>query len=415
MSKTSYFRYETTNTCSRDALRNLRISDVCLAFFAISSIAFDDGSLISQLSRILIVAGTITEFGKNRIQLTGFHAWLLGFAGIVFISRFWAFDPSAASEIFKTVAFNVICFGCVAFLLYRDKRRIRLVMGCMVVAPLLLEVRVISIGGVFAYFSHRTVGSINSNALGLFASIALYFAFLFWREKKQICWILFMALNLAAALLSASRKALMVVCLVAILITLFDSKTKTAFGKLSKLLIVVAIILFALFLVMNVPFLYELIGVRMQGMMSGLLGSGNDVDASTSTRMQLIDYGIDWFRNRPLVGYGGDNFKALMAAYHPRQSALYAHNNYVELLVDYGLLGLLVYYSCYVSIICSAVRNRTQLTFADFTILCLTLGILIMDYGNVEYYYRNSQLFIALAWAAIVSCHNRPPLRDSSR
>lgn len=388
----------------QEALRSLRVSDICLVFYAIASIAFDDGSLISQLSRVAIVAGTFTELGKTRFRFTGYHAWLIVFAGIVFASRWWAFDSSSAAEIFTTVLYNLVCLACVAFLIYRDKRRIRLVMACMVVAPLILEARVIGTAGIFAFVGHRGTDSISANTVGMFSAFGLFFAYGFYRENKNVGWLLLVLTNLFVSLLSASRKAIMIIALVALLLVILDSESRDAFGKFAKVAVVVALVLLGAVLVMNVPFLYGLVGVRMEGMINGMLGSGATVDASTRTRMNLVEYGIEWFSSRPIIGYGADNYRALMAAYHPGQTAYYAHNNYIELLVSYGLVGTVVYYFLYAKMAVTGLLNRKEMTFLGLTTLSLVVGLLVMDYGMVEYYSRDAQLFLALAWAVLVGC-----------
>ena len=399
----------------QEALRSLRVSDICLVFYAIASIAFDDGSLISQLSRVAIVAGTFTELGKTRFRFTGYHAWLIVFAGIVFFSRYWAFSRTNAIDIFSTVLYNVVCLSCVAFLLYQDKRRIRLVLGCMVIAPLLLELRVVATGGLFAFLSGRTLGSISANTVGLFSAFGVYLAYAFCRESKNSAWLLLAALNLCVTLLSASRKAIMVIALVAILLVILDAEKRNVFGKAAKLLTVVIILAFASFLMLNIPFLYDLVGVRMEGLINGFLGTGTTVDASTQTRMRLVEYGLEWFGGNPIVGYGGDNFRALMAAYHPGGTAFYAHNNYVELLVSYGLIGAVSYYFLHVVLIARGFLHRRSLAFQDVTVFCLLIGLLIMDYGFVDYYSRGAQLFLVLAWAVLCKCNRDEEAEEISR
>lgn len=387
-----------------EALKALRISDICLVFYAISSIAFDDGSLVTQLSRIAIVAGAFTELGKRRFELTGYHVWLTAFACIVFLSRYWAFNATAASSIFKTVLFNLVCLFCVAFLLYRDKWRIHLVMGCMSVVPLVLEVRVIFAGGFLAFLSSRSVDTISANSVGMFSAFAVFMAYAFYREKRNLTWLLLALVNGCIALLSASRKAMMALALVALLIVVFDSESRDLFGKTAKIAAALFTLCFAVVLVMNVPFLYELIGVRIEGMLNGFFGVSTNVDSSTKTRMNLVAYGIEWFMNKPVLGYGGDNFRALMTAYQPGQTAYYAHNNYIELLVSYGLVGTVVYYFLFVQMAVKGFLNRKRMSFISITILCLLVGLIVMDYGMVEYYSRDAQLFLVLAWSVLVGC-----------
>lgn len=390
----------------RSLLGRLRISDICLALFTFASVAFDDGSVVSQLARILIVAGAITESTSIRFKITGYHIWLFIFTSIVFISRFWAFSRTGAENLFNTVFFNFICLSCVAFLVYDDLRRVRLVVGCMAVAPIVLELRVILTGGLLAFLNSRATGSISANSVGMFSAFGIFFAYALYRENRKARWLLLSTFNLCIALLSASRKAIMVIALVALLLAVLDSENKDSFGKFSKVALLVVFLLIAAFLVMNVPFLYELVGIRLEGMINGFFGSGRNIDASTKTRMDLVAFGIDWFREKPFLGYGADGFRHLMSAFHPGQTAFYAHNNYVELLVSYGLIGMIAYYFIYLRLLVIGLIDRKRMPFLGLTAFCLLIGLLVMDYGLVDYYSRDAQLFIVLVWTILIGFHN---------
>ena len=403
-----------SSSVRRGLLDTLRISDICLIIYSLASVAFDDGSVVSQLARIFVVAGTITEATSIRFKVTGYHVWLFIFTSIVFISRFWAFSSSGAVGLFNTVLFNFICLSCVAILICGDSRRIRLVVGCMAIAPIILELRVILTGGLLAFLGSRSVGSISANSVGMFSSFGIYFSYALYKENKKACWLLLSVLNLCISLLSASRKAFMVIALVALLLVVLDSENKDVLGKFAKIALVVAFLILALFLVMNIPFLYDLVGVRLEGMINGFFGSGGNIDASTKTRMGLVEYGIEWFQEKPLLGYGADNFRYLMAAFHPGQTAFYAHNNYIELLVSYGIVGTSVYYFIYVKMIASGLSRRKKLSFLELISVCLLIGLLVMDYGLVDYYSRDAQLFIVLVWAIMNGFHEFGYLEGAS-
>ena len=72
----------------------------------------------------------------------------------------------------------------------------------------------------------------------------------------------------------------------------------------------------------------------------------------------MIQYGMDYFKERPLLGHGIENFRYLYAQEVGKET--YSHNNYIELLVNNGIVGLLLYYSFYISVILKANDRRRK-------------------------------------------------------
>ncbi|WP_034378214.1 O-antigen ligase family protein, partial [Dehalobacter sp. UNSWDHB] len=91
------------------------------------------------------------------------------------------------------------------------------------------------------------------------------------------------------------------------------------------------------------------IGIRVEGLIQGFL-SGEYSEPSARTRDRLITYGFELFNQKPYTGYGLDTFR-LMSGSGLAGSALYAHNNYVELLVSSGIFGTILYYTMYLWLI----------------------------------------------------------------
>lgn len=56
----------------------------------------------------------------------------------------------------------------------------------------------------------------------------------------------------------------------------------------------------------------------------------------------MIKFGIEIFKNKPLIIYGLNNYKILLFKSIGFEN--YAHNNYIELKVDLGLIGVTIYY-----------------------------------------------------------------------
>jgi len=89
---------------------------------------------------------------------------------------------------------------------------------------------------------------------------------------------------------------------------------------------------------------------------------------------------IDLWRERPVVGYGGDSFGGLMERHRPEglwESADYAHNEYLNGLSDYGLVGAGLAVGLVVMLIRRGRRVRSSASGAGFGLGIVALAILL--------------------------------------
>ena len=89
----------------------------------------------------------------------------------------------------------------------------------------------------------------------------------------------------------------------------------------------------------------------------------------------------------------------------------YAHNNYYEILVNFGLVGFFIYYSMYVYLIVKLLRPVFR-DGNDVAKLMMTLMavILICEYGIVLYYSVYAIVFITAVFM-FVSAYDSPEQR----
>ena len=214
--------------------------------------------------------------------------------------------------------------------------------------------------------------------------------------------------NLLVVILSSSRKAILCFLIPIAILYIFDNKdniVKNA-GKIVFALFVGIIGYYAL---LHVPFLYSMAGHRIESMIAGMLGTDTLVDSSTSTRLNLIQWGLEWFRERKWLGYGIDNYRFVLHSFHSNWSlAYYAHNNYVELLVDVGLIGTIAYYFNYIRMLVISIGNIRKITKTELLFIGLLIALLISEYGLVTYYDKYVQIVLVIIWMYI------EPLRDRS-
>ena len=180
-----------------------------------------------------------------------------------------------------------------------------------------------------------TMGNPNLLAIALIFSILISIIYL---KLKKIS-TLYIAINYINIFLAiymifetASKKGIFFGSIILIVHLLTELRSfKKAIFQFS----IISIVMFFVFY--NVDIFSELIEnniIRMIDLFSVLEGSAKD--ASTTERLDLINAGLNIFADNPLLGIGLDNFKLI--------NRHYAHNNYVELLSDVGLLGLVAYY-----------------------------------------------------------------------
>ena len=82
-----------------------------------------------------------------------------------------------------------------------------------------------------------------------------------------------------------------------------------------------------------------------------------ETDSSYLARVNMIQQGFRFWRQAPLLGNGLDAFQELSGR------GGYAHNDYVELLCDLGLLGAVLFYAIHASILLQATRLPGSLKF----------------------------------------------------
>ena len=163
-------------------------------------------------------------------------------------------------------------------------------------------------------------------------------------------------------------------------------------------ILIIAILAIVYYLIMSVEVLYEAIGVRMEGLINGVAGEGEQ-DASSAVRDLYREIGIKQWIKRPLHGYGFASFKyyalAIAGNFH------YSHCNYVELLYNGGIIYFSIYYFIYI-VIFKQSFNRNNIAARPYRAFAVAvcISLLVFDYGAVTYEMIPIQLCLALAYKA---------------
>lgn len=224
----------------------------------------------------------------------------------------------------------------------------------------------------------------NVNTVGVSLGIlSILGTFVCIKTRKKIYYV-FLALILAGMLITGSRKAV-VYLLADIIQIIFSVKGKK---RTNAVLAAIVLILIGYLVIMEVPLFYDVIGYRFQDMMFTITGSGaGKAEASTYQRSIMIQEGLKIFRDHPIFG-GGEKYFGLQS----RMGYDYSHCNYIELLCNYGIVGIILFYGPVMRNMILSFRLKknvfSQDAQAEF-ILCVSLGISILLSGWLMCYYTD--------------------------
>ena len=349
-----------------------------------------------------------------------YSLWILVFIGFACASIIWAESASNAFSVAQTLISNVITLMIIRSGI-KTKKDIELILMSFVISCFINGIYILSyskesllalndaIGYEYRLGMNMEGGEWNANTIGLMMSTSVVSLLYFFKKiNSKLMRLLIIGLNvffISLALLSGSRKALIMIILGLLLYLFLTSK-----GKIVRNVIVVLIAIYVImYAVQNIPFFYKTLGYRVEGLMAFITGEGT-VDNSTVVRNQIIDAAMQVFKQYPITGCGINCFSMFNVSITGYE--LYSHNNFTELLSCLGIIGFSLYYSGYAYIIYSLFikRKKDELTSLLFSAILITT---ILEYAFVSYYDFMIGLIVMLCFA-VVSINNDNELSVSN-
>lgn len=121
----------------------------------------------------------------------------------------------------------------------------------------------------------------------------------------------------------------------------------------------------------------------------------NRESGSIETRVGLATGFGRFFVEHPFMGYGPDQFKVVAG------NGSYAHNNFGELLINYGLIGSLIYYSMYLLILIRII----EFSRSNFYLIAPLLYLIASEFVFVTHVER--PLVLLLCLLLLISNHSK--------
>lgn len=360
---------------------NKNILHAAFAIWLISEIIFAH-TPIAQVALLLFTGFAILVVPMIQwpYMLTGYGLMILW--SVMNISTGHAVSQSLALDMTRTAAFCLIfLYGFFCYYRYIGNIREILTIYVWVVTVFSCMCLVGGISSVLAGERLSTFG-VNANIIATQAGYALIFIvseLLRENQKKNktLCGIQ-IALFVLTILMTGSRKGLIIPVLGVYLLVAFRRSRR--FWIHTLVAVVAGCIV--LWMMLNIPVLYRLVGYRIKPVLLYFQQADFD-EGSLQTRLSFIHLAWTESKDAPLWGHGLDCFRKLRYSY-----GTYSHCNYMEILYSLGWPGLFFYYVPYLCVffrIPKLLRHNRELAVL---LLAFLVPYLVCDYFNVTYFSR---------------------------
>ena len=237
---------------------------------------------------------------------------------------------------------------------------------------------------------------LNANTLGMCAaySIIINFHYAVYEEFRPKDVLMLPAIMIIAA--SGSRKAILIfVAGIFGVMALKSIKDKRSLMNIVRVLFVIAFLLLGVIVIRRLP-MFATVTARLDNLISFLQGNETRSTSDAWIRFAYNRLGIQLFKEHPLLGIGIANANIYTDMYYGHYH--YLHNNYIELLACGGIIGFTIYYSGWAYVLYAFIKCRNQRSrIYDICLLLLIIHI-VMDYGAVFYYGKETYFYLFIFW-----------------
>lgn len=378
------------------------LKDILTTLLYISFVVFSNNTMGVIYMVVLTLAIFIIHNLSSpisRFHVGTFHKYMIMLGLFALASSAWALNSEYAIEKGVTILELLICMS----LLYESycnasvERLLKIVMwaGFLLCIYTIFFVGIDTLSNTLESDDRLDNSFANVNTIGMVGSISILICIYFWMFIKRSFDLMFCLPTVFVVAGSGSRKALVMLIIGIIVLVYYKQKvSEVAFNPVKRFFKIIGSILM---LTLTFYIAYEL-GIfggtvyRLEQMFDTFTG-GDNADSSSLLRAEFRLIGWKQFLETPILGVGFGNARLLV--YQSTGYDCYLHCNYAELAANGGIIGLMLYYWVYVEII---LREKKRIYVDQFSIILLVIVFLqlIMDYGVVTYYSKNTYFLLMI-------------------
>ncbi len=229
--------------------------------------------------------------------------------------------------------------------------------------------------------------NLDGNTIAVHMLFLIFFSLILYRKDKR--WrpfiLVMMIIMTFLIIISGCRRA--IIGLLLVIISYFlNYGGKQQMKSIFQIVIVLAVISY---LLMNVEIFYDVAGYRMEKIFInlGLISDSKNFDSydySADIRGQMVPIALLMFLANPIIGNGYDFFITHSGLNILTQNYS-THNNYLEILVNYGLVGFILYYSIIFYILYGLYKYRKQSWLNGFLLSFFLVHLLVIEPTTVNF------------------------------
>ena len=298
----------------------------------------------------------------------------------VFASMFWTNRSSEA----MTRIITLLILHLAGFIVYdavRFRNQFHFILSLIFYATAVGAALALSsaVGSAFWVRSAGLYGNPNTLALTSMVGLLIYIV----RGSRssnfliKLLWSMLSLIIVAAVFYSASRKGFVAVLFLWSISMLLNETRKRVFMQFASIALIGFLALgasrdFRMRLEKNSERLINLAKIS---------GSASSSDFSLMERSRFISEGLEIMTISPMRGQGLDSFRWLSNRWK------YSHNNYIEIGVSLGIVGLLLYYSFFARLLFRVATNI--LSSGEHRLMATSVCmVFLLDFGYVSYYSK---------------------------
>ena len=335
----------------------------------------------------LLYAGT--NHMKFNLRITSFHKYILMFSLFCLMSSVWAWNPLLAISKGITILSILISFSLI-YPYYEKQNNIESLLLSFMLSGYGICLYMIYYYGVDGIIGMLTGGVrlgndfTNANAIGLLAATSCIIQYFFYQQNKYRITTIFVIPAMIALAISQSRKAIIMIVVGVIALTLTTVNGKKNIKKYFQVLISLVVIGIIFYVLAKLD-MFSGVLKRFNTLLESINGTRDEDIRSIYRRL-----GMQQFYKTPILGIGMGNSLELLSSLGERRT--YLHCNFVEILASGGIIGFIVYYAIYYKIAKNLIKYKRFRISSNLCLVLITLMIL-MDYGMVTYYDKQQYLY----------------------
>jgi len=363
-----------------------------LMLYIASTLIFAIGSniIVTRILNVILFGSFIIYIFTHQSIKVKIHKFLwiyILFAIYSFFSIYWSIDTNytiGRSFIVMIIAINLVIIYNIAIYFKIEKYILYgIILGGVYNYLILFDI-IPYVSEYTLHFKHRFVGTTNNpNVLAIYMLFNILASFILLQENKsKLSTLLFLSnifLAFYTIIMTASKKGVIFSLLLLSIYLISSLKSKKSV-IISIFFIIVSIMMFNTSLIEKVDGINNLIH-RFE--VAQLAFTSNKVSGSTYERLYLIETAYEVFSKdfgTILLGTGQRTFEL------QNKLGLYAHNNYMELISNLGLIGLFLFYSMYVVLFKEVLKVQDK--SIKYFLLGFLLILLLMDNALVSYTFK---------------------------